>query len=151
MLMSVGIRVAALAIASLLIAARPAAAPLHGVYQSDCAPNDGPAFIIILPAPVPQGEFWLRANVPVARIAGHWPQSKNIGRQPGMASILLCRKTPGPPGLSCDRPEAGFFSVTGRPGESISGTLQASFGNGVRHTHRFSAVPARLAQPVICG
>lgn len=148
MIMSARIRVAALAIASLLSAAGPAAAPLHGVYQSDCAPNDGPAFIIILPAPVPQGEFWLRANVPVARIAGHWSQSKDIGSQPGMASILMCRKTPG---LSCNRPEAGFFSVTGRPGESISGTLQASFGNGVRHAYRFSAVPARLAQPVICG
>jgi hypothetical protein len=36
MLMSIGIRVAALAISLLLIAARPAAAPLHGVYQSDC-------------------------------------------------------------------------------------------------------------------
>jgi hypothetical protein len=149
--MTTGVRVAALAICSLLIAgkpAEPAEPPLHGVYQSDCSPNDGEAFIIMLPTQTPQEEFWLRANAPVRRIVGHWPHTKDFGTQSGVASIVLCRKTPR---LTCERPEAGFFDVTGKPGGGISGAFEASFGDGVRHKHDFSAVPARLAEPVVCG
>jgi hypothetical protein len=148
MAMIIGLRFSVLVICSLMIAARPAPPLLHGVYQSDCAPNDGPAFIIILPTPEPQAEFWLKANVPVTQMAGHWSQTSEMATQPGMPSMLLCRTAPG---LTCDRPDTGFFTVTGRPGGAISGTFEASFRSGVRYAYRFSAVPARLAQPVLCG
>jgi len=142
------IRIAALATCSLLIAARPVTPSLQGEYQSDCAPNDGPAFIIILPATVQQGEFWLRANAPLARIAGRWSHVQEMGVRPGLAMIQLCRKTPN---LVCESPSSGSFRIRGKPGATLTGSFEAQFGKAQRQSYRFTARPARLAEPVICG
>jgi hypothetical protein len=94
------IAIALLATLPLLAAARSAVPELNGSYEKDCAPNDAPAFIIVLPAPAQNAEFWLKANAPLYQIAGYWPHSTELGVIPGAASILLCRKSPK---LNCDK------------------------------------------------
>jgi len=140
------IRIAILAGLSLLCAARPAAPPLHGIYRRDCAPYDGPAFMITLLAPAQNGEFWLRANAPLAQIAGHWPNAPES--RPGTASIVLCRKTPE---MKCDHATTGAFTVTGNPGARISGSFTARFTGGISQTWRFTAMPAPDAVELPCG
>lgn len=139
--------IAAMAAFWLLSASKPVLPLLYGEYSSDCAPYDGPAFVITLPAPVQRGPFWwLRANVPLAEIAGHWTHSST--GQPGAASIALCQKTPT---HKCDMPEEGSFTVTGHPGANIKGTIAATFTDGIRHVYRFTAATARHTEGRLCG
>ncbi len=135
---------AALAMLPLLAAAAPS---LRGNYQADCAPYDGPAFRITLPAPGPgRPRYELAANVPLAELAGRWTHS--LGSRPGSATILLCRTVPE---TKCDYPQTGSFTLTGTPGGTISGTFEAVFAGDIRHARRFTARPARPFTQMLCG
>jgi len=102
--------------------------------------------MITLLAPAQNGEFWLRANAPLAQIAGHWPNAPES--RPGTASIVLCRKTPE---MKCDHATTGAFTVTGNPGARISGSFTARFTGGISQTWRFTAMPAPDAVELPCG
>ena len=146
--MPISVGIALLAALAQLSATRPAATVLEGEYQADCGPNDVSGVLITLSAPEQEGEFRLRANAPLARIAGRWHHAKEFGLRPGSATILLCRKTPD---LKCDYPEDGTFTVTGKPGARIGGSFEASFPGSIRQAFRFTAMPARSAEPLLCG
>lgn len=141
-------RGAALIALTLSAPAQPARGALHGTYAPDCAPNDAPAFLIVLPADARNTEIWLKANAPPDRIAGHWPQAAEAGLEPGAASILLCRTRPA---LRCDRALSGSFTVDRGAGGSITGRLAAHFAGNPPLAVRFHATPARLTAPVVCG
>ena len=140
------IRIAALACCGLLTAARPAPL-LQGAYRPDCAPYDGAAFVITLPAPAQKGEFRLQANAPLSQIARRWVHSSGNAR-PGTAMVMLCRTAPD---LMCDYPEAGTFSVSGQPGTKIRGSFNARFVDGARYRYRFSAAPDPKDSSLRCG
>jgi hypothetical protein len=142
------IAIALLATLPLLAAARSAVPQLNGSYENDCAPNDAPAFVIVLPAPAQNAEFWLQANAPLYQIAGYWPHSTELGVITGAARIMLCRKSPK---LNCDKALNGSFTVTGKPGELITGNLEASFSGGSSLAFHFHAMPAQRAAPLVCG
>ena len=135
---------AALALLPLLTAAAPA---LSGSYQADCAPYDGPAFRVTLPASG-QGRphYELRANVPLAELAGRWTHT--LDTRPGSATILLCRTMPE---TLCDYPQSGSFTLSGKPGATNSGRFEAKYPDGTRHTRRFTARPARQARQKMSG
>jgi hypothetical protein len=135
---------AALALLPLLTAAAPA---LRGTYHADCAPYDGPAFRVTMPAPGRgRPQYELAVNVPLAELAGQWTHT--LDTRPGSATILLCRTVPE---TLCDYPRSGRFILSGKPGTTISGTFEATFTNGMRHSRRFTARPARQARQLLCG
>jgi hypothetical protein len=135
---------AALALLPLLAAAPPA---LRGEYHADCAPYDGPAFRITLPAPGPgRPQYELAANVPLSQLAGRWTHT--LDTRPGSATILLCRTAPE---TKCDYPQSGSFTLTGSPGSTINGAFEAVFADGIRRARRFTARPARLSLRLLCG
>lgn len=135
---------AALALHPLLTAAAPA---LSGTYHADCAPYDGPAFRVTLPAPGRgRPQYELAVNVPLAELAGQWTHT--LDTRSGSATILLCRTVPE---TLCDYPQSGSFTLSGKPGAAISGSFEATFANGSRHSRRFTARLARQARQLLCG
>lgn len=119
---------------------------LHGTYQADCAPYDGSAFRITLPTG-PARQIELRANAPLAAMAGTWTHTSGNVR-PGTATILTCRTRPE---LVCDYPVSGTFTVSGKPGGPISRTFTATFPYTPRQTRHFTARPVRGGGTMLCG
>jgi len=135
------------ATAMLMLLTAAAAPKLRGEYRADCAPYDGPAFRITLPA-AGRGhpQYELRANVPLSQLAGRWTHT--LEARPGTATILLCRTMPE---TLCDYPQSGSFTLTGSPGGTIRGAFEAVFAGGVRQTRRFTARPAHQDRQMLCG
>lgn len=132
---------------ALLMLLNGATAPaLHGEYGADCAPYDGPALRVTLPA-TGRGrpKYELRVNVPLGQLAGHWTHS--LESRPGSATILLCRTEPE---TLCDYPQAGSFTLKRTSRTTISGTFDAAFADGTRR-YRFIAHRARKLLPMMCG
>lgn len=133
--------------ALLIVASAPPAPALHGTYQADCAPYDGAAFRITLPA----GRGWqieLRANAPLEHMAGTWNHDGG-NAQPGTATILQCRTGPEP---ACNYPDRGQFTIAGKPGGQISGSFTVHYPNARRsETRLFTARPVRGGGRMLCG
>ena len=126
-------------IAGLCASALPASPPISGHYRADCAPYDGPAFIVVLPGPSSNSEFWLRANVPLQEAAGNWRHSGLS--KPGDAQIALCQIAGSE--RKCNYPESGSFQIAPVVSGKMNGSFQARFSSGAAYKCNFVAGPTR--------
>lgn len=135
------------AIAPLLGCSGASLTPLAGQYMPDCAPWDGAAFAVEVPYSDAGGTFWLRGYASLDNAAGTWPHAKQGG--PGEGHIALCRKSGQ---TDCSYPQSGQFTISGRAGGPLQGTLEASFPDGKRYQFAFTATPQPPPRhPVLCG
>ena len=133
-------------LAGLLACTLPAEqSSLSGHYRPDCAPYDGPAFIVVLPAPSLKSEFRLRANVPLQAAIGNWRHSGLS--KPKDAEIALCRIGPD---AKCDYPHSGSFRIAPSAAGKINGSFEARFSNGAAYQFNIVASPAN-GKAVRCG
>jgi hypothetical protein len=109
-------------------------ATLSGFYRSECAPYDGPAFRVSLPAPAFGGSFWMRADVPLDQAVGRWKHV--LQTQPGDGTIIFCGKRGG---VDCRAAESGSFQVDSIVAGHMKGSLEARFAGGVVHRLTFNA------------
>lgn len=132
--------------AFLMMAAAPPAPVLRGTYQADCAPYDGAAFRVTLPAGRGR-QIELRANAPLEQMAGTWTHDGGNAR-PGTATILSCRSLPE---RVCDYPDRGTFTIVDKPGGTIRGSFTAHYPNARLETRSFTASPLRGGGRTLCG
>lgn len=116
---------------------------LSGTYRSDCAPYDGPAFQISLPAPSLKGAFLLRADVPLEDAVGNWKHV--LQSQPGEAHISFC-ETGGK--RMCHNVISGSFRVNSVISGRMTGSIEARFSDSIVHRFAFAATTPRGVQAV---
>jgi hypothetical protein len=114
--------------------AQSAETVLNGTYNHDCAPYDGPAFIVILPRPSGTQDFQFKANVPLQQALGTWRHSDVSS--PKHAVILLCSNKGV---LECAEAKTGQFRVTALTGDTMRGSANFGFEDGRHFNFVFSA------------
>lgn len=119
---------------------------LSGTYRGDCAPYDGPAFLITLPLPAARSELNMRANVGIERAAGEWRHVFQAG--PGEALVFRCQ-TFGE--RRCDYPDSAIWRIEQAGPDRLTGTIEQQFPGEARQSFAFTARAEHPAARLLCG